>query len=41
VAAAAEAGANVIVAGTYVFKAPEPATAISTLRDAVTAQLSA
>lgn len=37
VAAAAGAGANVIVAGTSVFRAPEPASVIKALRDAVDA----
>lgn len=35
VAAAAAAGANIIVAGSAVFKAPDPAQAIATLRGAV------
>lgn len=37
IAAAAAAGANVIVAGTSVFKAPDPAAAIKEMRDAVNA----
>lgn len=39
--AAAEAGANVIVAGTSVFTAPDPAETIKFLRDAVDVQLKA
>lgn len=41
IAAAAEAGANVIVAGTAVFKAADPAAAIRELRDAVDARAEA
>jgi ribulose-phosphate 3-epimerase len=41
IGAAAEAGANVIVAGTAVFKASDPLEMIQILRDAVTKNLEA
>lgn len=41
IAVAAAAGANVIVAGTSVFKAADPAAAIKELRDAVNATMAA